>query len=91
MAEEATPLVRIFLTLDPLTTGTIRETMAEIRGEAAFFYLEANYTCCAPEGSAWHRTRWAAENFAHQLQMQRVRDLRDEIARVEGLRFRGYA
>ena len=90
MAEEAQPLVRVYLTLaDVLQTGSIGEALADIQGDRILIRDGSSRFIVSGEGQSWHRTRWAAENYAHQLQMQRVRELRAELARIEALRFKG--
>ena len=85
MAEETPPLVRVYLTADPLARGEILETWARIEGDTAV-YGPYNYQI-AGEGRGWHRQRWAAENYARQLQAARLEVLRAEIARIESYRF----
>ena len=82
---DAPDLVRVFLTHDPLLAGEVPEVMAEIHDGVAIFG-DCRYRV-APEGRAWHRTRWAAENYARQLQQVRIGELRAELARLEGMRF----
>ncbi|WP_267422762.1 hypothetical protein [Methylobacterium sp. GC_Met_2] len=85
MTEETVPLVQVFLTCDPLTHGVIPEVWARIEGDTiAHSAYEYRLT---GEGRMWHRRRWAAENYARQLQAAKLAELRAEIARIEGLRF----
>ncbi|MCJ2092116.1 hypothetical protein MKK67_06330 [Methylobacterium sp. J-072] len=79
------PLVRVFITLDPLAQGEILEAWGRIEGDTVTFGPFA-YRATG-EGCGWHRQRWAAENYARQLQAERLTLLRAEVARLEGLRF----
>lgn len=86
MADDPPPLVQVYLTVDPLASGTIEASWARIEGSCAYvqgFPLR----CFAGEGVNWHRTRWAAENYARQLQAAKLAELRAEVARIEGYRF----
>ena len=85
MAEDPPPLVRIYITVDPLASGEICEAWGRIEGDCAV-YGSYGYVI-AGEGRYWHRQRWAAENCARQLQAARLTELRAEIARIEGYRF----
>ncbi len=86
--------IHVYLTLDPLDCGAVTEALAEIDGDVAIY--GTNRYRALGEGKRWHRTRWAAENYARQLQMQRLAELRaqpkrpavcEEIARLEVMRF----
>ena len=85
MPEEPPPLVHVFLTGDPLANGEIGDALARIEGDTAI-YGPYGYQITG-EGRGWHRTRWAAENYARQLQATRLQVLRAEIERIEGYRF----
>ena len=85
MAEETAPLVQVFVTSDPLTHGVIPEVWARIEGDT-IVHSAYEYRLTG-EGRMWHRRRWAAENYACQIQAERLAQLRDEIARIEGFRF----
>ena len=91
---ETPDLVRVFLTITPLEAGNVIEVLAEIDGDIAIY--GPNHYRARGEGLNWHRTRWAAENCARQLQMARLAELRSqpvrpavraEIARIEAMRF----
>lgn len=79
--------VRIFLTCNPLDTGMIPEVMAEICGDTACYGEGIGRWCIGPEGEAWHRTRWAAQSYSCQVRDARLRELRDEVDRLERMDF----
>ena len=85
MADEPAPLVQVFLTCDPLTNGVIPEVWARIEGDT-IVHSSYEYRLTG-EGRMWHRRRWAAKNYARQLQSAKLAELRAEVARVEGYRF----
>ncbi|SDA13153.1 hypothetical protein SAMN02799622_00924 [Methylobacterium sp. UNC378MF] len=85
MPDDPAPLVHVYLTPDPLFAGEILEVWGKVVGDTVH-YGAFGY-CLTGEGRQWHRQRWAAENYARQLQAARLAQLRDEIARVEGFRF----
>ena len=85
MSDDPRPLVRVYITVDPLASGEIFEVLARIEGDTAF-YGSYGYRVFG-EGSQWHRQRWAAENYARQLQAARLEMLRTEVARIESFRF----
>ncbi|MCJ2020544.1 hypothetical protein MKK84_24475 [Methylobacterium sp. E-065] len=85
MAEQTAPLVQVFVTSDPLTHGVIPEVWARIEGDT-IVHSSYEYRLTG-EGRMWHRRRWAAENYARQLQAAKLAELRAEVARIEGLRF----
>lgn len=84
---EAIPLTRVFITTSALATGQIEAAWAEIEGDCCRIRDPDAYRFFAGEGSHWHRTRWAAENYARLRQGELLAVLRAEIARVEGYRF----
>ena len=79
------PLVRVYITTDPLAQGEIQEHWGRIEGDVVV-YGPYHYRV-GLEGRGWHRQRWAAENYARQLQTAKLDELRAEVARLEGLRF----
>ena len=85
MADDTQPLVQVYLTPDPLFAGEIVEVWGKVTGDTVH-YGAFGY-CLTGEGRQWHRQRWAAENYARQLQTARLGMLRAEIARIEGYRF----
>lgn len=90
MAAEAPERIRIWLTVDAdlIATGEIPEYMARIHGEYAWVEIEPGQQGCAiGEGRLWHRTRWAAQNYALTIRNLRVQQLRDELAKLEGYTF----
>ncbi|MCJ2051656.1 hypothetical protein [Methylobacterium sp. J-070] len=84
---EAIPLTRVFITTTALATGEIEAAWAEIDGDCCRIRDPEANRSLSGEGSNWHRTRWAAENYARQRQAELLTVLRSEIARVEGYRF----
>lgn len=87
MAEETAPLVQVYITTNALLTGQIEVAWASISGDCICVREQEAYRHLAGEGSNWHRTKWAAENFARQKQAAFLDKLRSEITRVEGYRF----
>ena len=85
MSEDPPPLVCVHITTDPPAKGEILEVWARIGGDPAI-YGDNDYRAFGV-GNQWHRQRWAAENYARQLQVARPEILRTEIARIEGYRF----
>ena len=85
MADDPPRLVQIYLTIDPLFSGEVYEAWGRIEGDVVV-YGAFNYQT-AGEGKLWHRLRWAAENYARQLQAARLAELRAEVTRIEGFRF----
>ena len=86
MAEEP-PLTRVYLTTSALGAVVIEEAWARIDGDCCFVLAGLTARSLQGEGANWHRKRWAAENYARQLQEARLAILREEIARLEGYRF----
>lgn len=86
MGEEP-PLVRVYLTGCALSEVVIEEAWGQVTGDCCFVAAGLTARSIPGEGSNWHRQRWAAENYARQLQAARLGILREEIARLEGYRF----
>lgn len=87
MADEAGK-VRIFLTLAPLVRGEIQEAYATVRGDVAFVETDTLADqCYAGEGYVWHRTKWAAQNYACGMRDEQLRKLRAEVDRLERMTF----
>ena len=84
---EAIPLTRVFITTHALVTGVIEAAWAEIEGDGCRIRDPEAHRFLAGEGSNWHRTKLAAENYARQRQAEYLAQLRAEIARLEGFRF----
>lgn len=84
---ETVPLTRVFITTSALATGEIEAAWAEIDGDCCRIRDPEAYRFLAGEGSSWHRTRWAAENYARQRQAELLAVLRSEVERVESYRF----
>ncbi|GBU17264.1 MULTISPECIES: hypothetical protein [Methylobacterium] len=82
--------IRIWLT-DPLyllRTGEIPAVMAEIiLGRAIFEQPDGTKAALPYEGTIWHRTRWAAVNYARSIRHQHLEALRAEVARIEAFDF----
>jgi hypothetical protein len=87
MAEEAPPLVRVYITTHALLTGEIEAAWAVIDGDYCRICDAEADRYLAGEGSNWHRTRWAAENYARQRQAEYLAFARADVARIEGYRF----
>lgn len=84
---EAIPLTRVFITTHALVTGVIEATWAEIEGDCCRIRDPEAHRFLAGEGANWHRTKWAAENYARQRQAEYLEQLRVEVARLEEFRF----
>jgi len=84
---EALPLTRVYVTTGALATGQIEAAWAQIEGDCCRIRDPEADRFLAGEGSNWHRTKWAAENYARQRQAEYLEQLRAEIARIEGFRF----
>lgn len=86
---EAQPRTRIFVTLDAelLGTGVIHEVLAVVEGDRACFGEGLNRCILLGEGSAWHRQRWAAVNYARGIRNERLMVLRLEVDRLERMDF----
>ena len=81
-------VTRIYLTLAPLKEGRIEEAYGEIEGEVVVIKDgTSRITLAKVEGSLWHRTKWAAQNYACQLRDARLRVLREETDRLERMTF----
>ncbi|MCJ2143659.1 hypothetical protein [Methylobacterium sp. E-066] len=86
MAEE-TAILQVYVTSHILADGVIEAVWAEVTGACCRISEVGEYRYLAGEGANWHRTRWAAENYARQRQAEYLRQLRSEIERIEGYRF----
>ena len=84
---DAPDRVRVYLTGCALSHGEIEEAWAQINGDCCLVETRLTTRSIPGEGTHWHRQRWAAENYARQLQAVRLGILREEIARLEGYRF----
>lgn len=78
---------RVYLTGCALTDGVIEEAWGQIDGDCCLVHVGLTVRAIPGEGTNWHRKRWAAENYARQIQAARLDLLRTEIARLEGYRF----
>lgn len=89
MADEGTERVQVWLTIDAdlIATGEIPAYMATIAGDYARIETAGCVAIVSPQGSGWHRTRWAAENYAIAIRNLRIQQLRDELARIEAYTF----
>lgn len=87
MTDAAPDYVRIFLTQDPLALGRIPMVMAQIKGDVAEWKSMAGDCYVRGEGRSWHRTRWAAQNYACSLRNERLRTAREEVDRLERMDF----
>jgi hypothetical protein len=86
MAEEAA-ILQVYVTSHILADGVIEAVWAEVTDDCCRISDDGGYRYLAGEGTNWHRTRWAAENYARQRQAEYLRQLRSEIERIEGYRF----
>lgn len=84
---EGRSITRVFVTVDPLALGRIVELDAIIDGDTVQYDNGEYGGFIVGEGRAWHRQRWAAENYARQLQLDRLRYLRGEVDRIERMQF----
>ncbi|MGU3665127.1 hypothetical protein ACLBX9_13190 [Methylobacterium sp. A49B] len=87
MAEESPPLVRVYITTSALQTGEIEAAWAVVDGDCVCIRDREAHRYLAGEGTNWHRTRWAAENYARQKQAAYLEFGRADLARVESYRF----
>ena len=87
MTDDAPAPVRIFLTQDPLALGRLPVVVAQIAGDVAEWEASAGHCFLSGEGRTWHRTKWAAQNYACALRDRRLFELRAEVDRLERMDF----
>ena len=86
-ADDAEALTRVYITQNPLVLGRIVEVMATIDGDQVRYEEAGGFYSHWGEGRLWHRSQRAARNYATELQIARLRELREEIERLERIDF----
>lgn len=87
MSSESGTIIRVYLTVDPLSDGRIGEACGKIEGDVVIDGGGNALCVVAMEGMLWHRTKWAAQNYACQLRDARLQKLREETDRLERMTF----